>query len=205
MNSYSDARLIWIKSYCPYLGYVVFVRRRDELSGSARVMLLAAEAEPKERRQDQQPGRQHDTTYQVQPLPESGGTAWWSSSSELIPIGRAARIHRTRTCDGALASYISPAQLGMNRKMMSPASRNTWRGSWFAVRRGEASMGIGDILKTSERQTFIRKRRGSTGIAAWFGRSCLTSGCGTQEEWWSGGGCGRFLGVCGHCFDSSET
>ena len=56
--------------------------------------------------EDQQRGRPHDTTWSVSPLPQSRG---------------AARRHKTHAYNEVAISYISPAQLGINHKMTSPA------------------------------------------------------------------------------------
>jgi hypothetical protein len=59
---------------------------------------------------------------QYRPPPPSRGHGSTVGFQRVDPIGRAAPRHQTRTCNEAHPSYISPARLGINRKMTSPAT-----------------------------------------------------------------------------------
>jgi hypothetical protein len=92
---------------------------------------------------------------QYSPRRRAGGTARPSGFSELIPITRAAPRHKTRACNEVATSYISPAQLGVNRKMTSPADEFR-RGARDFHRCRSRGLGVPRTLRAAIPRTPVR-------------------------------------------------
>ena len=108
------------QSWRTHLVYVAHdVRRRNELSGAYRSSPHRRLTSVDGRHQEQQLRRRYDTTYPVQPSPESGGTAWQSSSSELIPISRASPTSNSHMQRGSRLVH-QPGQAGQKSEDDEP-------------------------------------------------------------------------------------